>query len=375
MDVSSHDDAVDDAAPGAPPRRIAMRSFIKFQLAFWGVFLLIRLAAAAVYFPAALFGFMGPRLILFAAYLGATTLIHMLVSRLADWTPPQRLALTAGLCLAASLPLHALELAFVGVMSVPPPTGGFFEYFVQFGWVFAAWAGYYFALDLLADSRAQAEALKRARGRADSARMMMLRFQLNPHFMFNSLNAISTLVLEGRNRDAERMLIGLSRFLRHTIDTDAAKLSRLEDEIRIQRLYLNIEAARFGDRLKIQCDTQDGIGDCLVPSLLLQPIVENAIKHGVARKSTPGWLRIASQTEAGRLRFIVEDDGPGMSDRRAAGEGLGLRNTRERLAAIYGDAASMTIGPRDSGGVRVVFDLPLLREQKSASPVSVARAG
>ncbi|MBI1186840.1 MAG: hypothetical protein GC206_05825 [Alphaproteobacteria bacterium] len=373
MDVSSQFEPSADAAPPGP-RAIAVRTFIKFQLAFWAVFLVIRAVAAAVYFPEALLGYMGPRLVLIASYLAATTLIHMAAVRQTAWSPAQRLVLVSLLCLLASYPLHLLELAFVPVMEVPRPTGGFFEYFAQFGWVMAAWAGYYFALDLLTQSRAQAEALKHARERAERAQIMMLRFQLNPHFMFNSLNAISTLVLEGRNRDAERMLIGLSRFLRHTIDTDATKLSRLEDEIRIQCLYLNIEAARFGDRLKIQCDTQDDIGDCLVPSLLLQPVVENAIKHGVARKSTPGWLRIASETESGRLRFIIEDDGPGLSDRTESAGGVGLRNTRERLAAIYGDAASMTIGPRSEGGVRVVFDLPLLRDQRSLAPAADAFA-
>jgi len=374
MDVSSQFEPSADAAPRVRPR-IAAGTFIKFQLAFWGAFFVIRIVGAAVYFPEALIGFMGPRLTLIAAYVAATTAIHLIATRQSAWTPPQRLILASVLCLVASYPLHLLELAFVPVMNVERPTGGFFEFFAQFGWVFAAWAGYYFALDLIAESRAHSAALARAKAHADKARFMMLRFQLNPHFMFNSLNAISTLVLEGRNKDAERMIIGLSRFLRHTIDTDASKLSRLEDEIRVQCLYLNIEAARFGERLTIQCDMQDDVGDCLVPSLLLQPIVENAIKHGVARKPTPGWIRIASETDDGRLRFIVEDDGPGMAAREEAHGGVGLRNTRERLAAIYGEAASMHIAARAEGGVRVTFDLPLLRDPARPKPVSVASAG
>lgn len=359
MDGSSQTHSAADA-PVRASERIARREFITFQLVFWGAFLFIRAIGAAIYLPDVFLGFMGQRLVLVAFYAAATTGIHILAMRFSDWTPFQRLTLALIACGAVSFPLHLLENAFALTVGANAPQDRFFEYFAQFGWIFAAWAGYYYALDLMAEARSQARALASAQKKESAARQQMLRYQLNPHFLFNSLNAISTLVLEGRNADAEKMILGLSRFLRHTIDTDVTQLSRLEDEVRIQCLYLDIEAARFGDRLKIKCKMQDGLGDCLVPSLLLQPIVENAIKHGVAHISQQAWLRITTESSDARLRFIIEDNGPGPPEDAHMG-GVGLRNTRERLSAIYGDAASLTLSKREEGGARAVFDLPLLR--------------
>jgi LytS/YehU family sensor histidine kinase len=256
--------------------------------------------------------------------------------------------------------MHVFEAMVAHIYAPSWPEERFIDYFMTFGWILAAWAGYYYALDLVAETREQARALTVAQAKARTAHVKMLRYQLNPHFLFNSLNAISALVLEGRNADAETMILSLSRFLRHTIDTDPSQLTRLGDEIRIQRLYLQIEAARFGDRLTIQCDMKPGLDDCLVPSLLLQPVVENAIKHGVA-SCAKGWIRIASEAEGGRLRFIVEDNGPGPPEHARERGGLGLRNTRERLAAIYGDAASVELTRRPEGGAKAIFDIPLRR--------------
>jgi anti-sigma regulatory factor (Ser/Thr protein kinase) len=345
-----------------PRARIALRDFILFQLVFWGAFLTIRIVGAAFYYPELLLQYMGPRIAAVAAYAGATTLVHLVASRLTDWTALPRLAPVLILCALLLFPLHSFEALLTRLYSSWPAERAeqFINYFMSFGWIFAAWAGYYYALDLVAETRAQARALAAAQANAQSARVKMLRYQLNPHFLFNSLNAISTLVLEGRNADAEKMILNLSRFLRHTIDTDPSQLSRLGDEIHVQRLYMEIEAARFGDRLQIQCEMAPGFDDCLVPSLLLQPIVENAIKHGVSHNSAKGWIRIASEAEGARLRFIIEDNGPGPAEDSHESEGVGLRNTRERLAAIYGGAASLKLVRRLEGGARAVLEIPLI---------------
>jgi signal transduction histidine kinase len=352
------------ALPGVsalPRERIALRDFVLFQLVFWGAFLAIRILAASIYYPHILLSYMGPRLLIVAVYCGATSLVHAALSRFGDWPPRKRFAIVLVLCAALLYPLHLFESSVARFHAPTGPSDRFIDYFMTFGWIFAAWAGYYYALDLVAEMRAQARALAAAQANAQSARVKMLRYQLNPHFLFNSLNAISTLVLEGRNADAEKMILNLSRFLRHTIDTDPSHLSRLGDEIHIQRLYIEIETARFGDRLQVQCEMALGFDDCLVPSLLLQPIVENAIKHGVAHNSAKGWIRIASEAEGARLRFIVEDNGPGPAEDCHKSEGVGLRNTRERLAAIYGGAASLKLMRRPEGGARAVFEIPLIR--------------
>jgi two-component system, LytTR family, sensor kinase len=190
--------------------------------------------------------------------------------------------------------------------------------------------------------------------------MKMLRYQLNPHFLFNSLNAISALVLDHRNGDAEKMLLRLSRFLRQTLDADPTDLTRLGEELQLQRLYLDMEVARFGDKLRIRYDVPESLHDCLTPSLLLQPIVENAIKHGVALNPDVGRLDISAREANGRLQLAVENDGPAFAP-AAEAEGLGLRNTHQRLAAIYGDDARLTMTTRPHGGARALIDLPLQR--------------
>jgi LytS/YehU family sensor histidine kinase len=168
-------------------------------------------------------------------------------------------------------------------------------------------------------------------------------------------------VLEKRNADAEAMILRLSRFLRHTIDTDPEQFARLDEEAHTQLLYLEIEAARFGDRLKVDCDIPPALADCLVPSLLLQPIVENCIKHAIGPSTTGGMVRIRACEKDERLRVSVEDDGPGMSVGGPAPESIGVRNTRERLRSIYGEEASIGFHTRPTGGLCVLFDLPLRR--------------
>jgi LytS/YehU family sensor histidine kinase len=226
------------------------------------------------------------------------------------------------------------------------------------------------------DLHAERERTAVARAQANEAQLNMLRYQLNPHFLFKTLNAISALVLDRRNAEAERMLLRLSNFLRHTVDSDALHMSTLAREADMQREYLMIESARFGDRLRCHCDLPGSLGDCLVPSLLLQPIVENAIKYAVAPRSGEAHLWLGGREEAGRLVLTVEDDGPGLAATAhgAGGAGVGWRNTRDRLATMYGEGAEMRIleGPR-AGGVLVEIDMPLERAPSRRTVGRVSR--
>lgn len=242
------------------------------------------------------------------------------------------------------------------------PADAFMIYLLQFSWIFAAWMGAYVALMAVIDLQAERERAVRAQAQAQSAQLAMLRYQLNPHFLFNTLNSISSLVLDKRNGEAEQMLLRLSGFLRHTIDTDAVDKSTLAHEFNIQLEYLGIEAARFGDKLRCNSDLPAALRDCLVPSMLLQPLVENAVKYAVAPAAGSAQIWLGAREEGGRLILFVEDDGPGIDPHRTRREGVGWSNTRDRLATLYGGAAEMRIlrGTR-GGGVLVELDMPLER--------------
>ena len=341
--------------------RERLRDFVLFQIVFWSANLLIRTLAALQYRPEYLWTYMPSRLAIVLAGVGVTTLIHLAVSRFPHWTTLQRLWLGLVLCGFMLGPMNSLEKSFAVMAGVSPGAMSFIGYVLNFGWVFFMWAGYYFAQDHAHRARRQSVELVRAQAAAHQAQIKMLRYQLNPHFLFNTLNAISTLVLEHRNADAESMLLRLSRFMRHTIDTDPEQLARLDEEARTQLLYLEIEAARFGDRLRVDCDIPPALADCLVPSLLLQPIVENCIKHAIGPSSAGGVVRIRAIERAERLKVTVEDDGPGLPNAKPNPASIGLRNTRERLHTIYGADASVGFHARASGGLCVAFDLPIMR--------------
>lgn len=290
---------------------------------------------------------------------------HFIVT-MADGPFPSRVATTfAGAVVSWLVFCAANTVIFYVLRPVVPavsPADAFVTYLLQFSWIFAAWMGAYVALMAVIDLQAERERAVRALAQAQAAQLAMLRYQLNPHFLFNTLNSISTLVLDRRNAEAEEMLLRLSGFLRHSIDTDAANKSTLGKEASMQREYLGIEAARFGDKLSCHCDWPAALNDCLVPSMVLQPLVENAVKYAVAPAGGAANIWLGSREADGRLVLYVEDDGPGIDPARARREGVGWSNTRDRLATLYGDAAEMRILRGDrGGGVLVELDMPLER--------------
>jgi two-component system LytT family sensor kinase len=188
------------------------------------------------------------------------------------------------------------------------------------------------------------------------ARLGALRMQLNPHFLFNSLNALSVLVREPNTPAASRMLELLSDVLRQVLRTDQSHEVPLADELRFLEQYLAIEQVRFSDRLRVRWDIEDRARAALVPGFVLQPIVENAIKHGVARRAEAGQIAIAARVAGSTLELVVGDDGVGMAATER--EGVGLSNTRERLRTLYGAAATLTIAVPAAGGTVVTLRLP-----------------
>lgn len=190
------------------------------------------------------------------------------------------------------------------------------------------------------------------------ARLQALKMQLHPHFLFNTLHAITTLM----HRDvdaAERMLARLSDLLRITLDSAGSQVVTLKEELEFLEQYLEIERIRFGDRLRIEMDVDPECLDAHVPNLVLQPLVENAIRHGIAPKAGPGWIGIKSRRIDGQLELVVEDDGRGLPDPDAPPEpGVGLSNTRARLHQLYGNDHTIEITQSSTGGALVRLTLP-----------------
>jgi two-component system, LytTR family, sensor kinase len=227
-------------------------------------------------------------------------------------------------------------------------------------WYFfiAAWGVLYVALSYAAKVGYAERRAAAYRSEAQAAQLRALRYQINPHFLFNTLNSLSTLVLRQRTQEAERMIMNLATFFRTSLASDPFAEEPLCEEIRMQRLYLDIEQVRFPERLSVAIDVPQELEGAYVPSLILQPLVENVIKHCVARSIDPIVVTIRARAEGGSLHLTVEDDAKGAID-PSFREGVGLSNVRGRLAAAFDGLASCSYGPRDGGGFRVDLQIPL----------------
>ncbi|HEX7830843.1 MAG TPA: histidine kinase [Thermoanaerobaculia bacterium] len=219
----------------------------------------------------------------------------------------------------------------------------------------------YARLFFLRDRERQTEAVE-LRAQLSDARLSALRMQLNPHFLFNTLHAISALV-ERDPSGVRKVIARLSELLRHTIDSKAADMVPLRDELAFLRRYIEIMEIRFQGRLRVTMNVADDTLGALVPNLILQPIVENALEHGASRALGEGQLTIEAHRDAARLVMTVCDNGPGLGENPETG--VGVANTRARLAQLYGDAGTLTLAPGPNAGVLATITLPL-REERNA---------
>jgi two-component system, LytTR family, sensor kinase len=226
-------------------------------------------------------------------------------------------------------------------------------------YLMVCWMGLYFGFHYYESMQAQREATLRHAALAQEAQLKMLRYQLNPHFLFNTLNAISTLILDNRNTVANSAVTGLSEFLRYTLDQDPMKKVTVAQEVDALNLYLDIEKLRFGPRLTIEFAIDANASMMLMPSLLLQPLIENAIKYAVSPREQGGKIRIGGHVTGGMLQLEVSDDGPGMVDasRLTNGRGVGIRNTKERLQVLYGERGVVQVHNTEPG-LRVALTFP-----------------
>jgi two-component system, LytTR family, sensor kinase len=231
-----------------------------------------------------------------------------------------------------------------------------YSYFLMLGW-----SGLYFALKFYRLLQLEIQRSIRAESLAHEAQLRMLRYQLNPHFLFNTLNAISTLILDRNTDSANAMVSKLSHFLRYSLDKDPMQRVDLEHEINTMQLYLEIEQVRFDERLKVSFEVNEDAKRALVPSLILQPLVENSIKYAVANREGGGEITIAASRMNGELLLSVTDDGPGIET--VNGEvpeftGVGLANTRERLAQLYGKKHGCEFRQVEPHGLQIEIRIP-----------------
>ena len=242
-----------------------------------------------------------------------------------------------------------------------------------------AWSALYYAINYYLQVEQQADRLERLEAQATSAQLAMLRYQLNPHFLFNTLNSISTLVLLKQTEPANAMLTRLSGFLRHTLVTQPGGKVTVAQEVETLKLYLDIERMRFEERLRTVFSIDPAAADAVIPSFLLQPLVENAIKYAVSPQEEGARISLTAQLVGNRLRLTVSDTGPGLRAKAAratlpaamagAGNtvstGVGLANIRDRLAQAYGDDHLFDIRTPPEGGFTVVIEIPYEREAVS----------
>ena len=254
------------------------------------------------------------------------------------------------------------------------------------------WSALYYAINFFLTVEQQADRLERLEAQATAAQLAMLRYQLNPHFLFNTLNSISTLVLLKQTEPANAMLTRLSGFLRHTLIAEPGSQVSLAQEIETLQLYLDIERMRFEERLRTHFEIDDAARVAQLPAMLLQPLVENAIKYAVGPQEEGARISLTARVIGDRLRLTVEDTGPGADDaqrfqtRDAAdlnaqpvpgqpiSTGVGLANIRNRLMQAYGDSQLFETRSEPGGGFTVLIEIPYTRADAPAPAIAPPRA-
>ncbi len=304
-----------------------------------------------------------------------TILIHFALDRLGRRSLRMRATVAFSLAIPATIVFAVINtLVFYRWFPVPSVAGDMARWdphavivtaiadgLVTWYFFFTAWAAFYLAVSYVTEVRVAERAAAAAAAETREARLAMLRLQVDPHFLFNALNALSSLVAQGETKSARAMIGDLAAFFRAGLGAELTEDISLGDEIELQRLYLAIERARFGERLQVVWDVHDEFCDVPVPALVLQPLVENAVKYGVARTTQPVRITIAVRRSGeDAVEVSVEDDAAalGVLPVPASGTGIGLANVRARLAARYGHATELSAG-KTLTGWRASFKVPI----------------
>lgn len=333
----------------APEEWSGTRFALVTAIGVWLIYLALALVRCVVY------GFSNPVWLMQRHALTALCavslagLVHLALQRLEHRDMRVRLLAAASLSLPAAALLSVFNYNAMFVFAPPAYihdmgldlrlglVGEVLHSSIENYFVFAAWAVLWTAVSQAVGTRDLSRRMADSEAAARAAELRALRLQLDPHFLFNALNSVSGLIVAGQPEEADRTVEALSTFLRATLAADAAADVSLADEIELQRLYLEVEKIRFGNRLHVAFDLPAALARVPVPALILQPLVENSIRHAVARTSRPVHLTVAAREDRGYLLLSVEDDGPGAG---AGGLGVGLRNVSERLRLRFADQAA-----------------------------------
>jgi LytS/YehU family sensor histidine kinase len=259
----------------------------------------------------------------------------------------------------------------------PAPRGAIRPFYgaVYNAFTMLAWSVLYIGIRYYAALQAERERSLKAEAAAHQAQLEALRYQINPHFLFNALNAVSTLVTEHRNDEASRMLARVSDFLRLTLTAPVRDEVALADEVDYVRQYLEIERVRFGERLRTEFDLAPDVWEAAVPAFVLQPLIENAVRHAIAPRESGGAITLEARRSGEMLHVSIVDDGPGVRD-EPHGNGtrrIGLANTRDRLRQLYGDRGGLQLVSVPGGGTRVTIEIPFRRTVGGAAQHSAPR--
>jgi len=245
------------------------------------------------------------------------------------------------------------------------------DYWLFFTVILFAWSSLYFGINAMLDLETERANVVRALKLADNARLRVLQSNLNPHFIFNALNGIATLIRERDVTAASAMVDALSVFLRSTLQRLNSPEIQVAEELQLIEQYLRIQRFRFGDRLQSSVVAAPDAFDALIPTLILQPLVENAVRHGILPREDGGSLWVSIRKDAQTLVISVEDDGPGLNHSLVNAVGVGLANSKDRLSALYGSSAQLTVGSRaEGGGFAVVIRMPFRRALGALSSAS-----
>ncbi len=350
------------------------RAFWNLQFAGWGGALLLRAVTALA--NAQPFSFLVLVIIATMTGFSISLILSVIYRQLINQKPYVTWGATA-VVLALAVSLYAFIDAWVIGLYRPDSDASFAQLFLGVFYIdmtlLGAWSALYYAINFFLQVEEQTDRLERLQAQATSAQLAMLRYQLNPHFLFNTLNSISTLVLLKQTEPANAMLTRLSSFLRHTLVNEPGGKVTMEQEVETLKLYLDIERMRFEDRLRTEFHIEHAAANACLPSLLLQPLVENAIKYAVSPQEEGAEISISARLVGQRLRITVSDTGPGLQSVARANEiigrtagrnrlisstGVGLANIRDRLAQAYGDDHVFEIRTPAQGGFTVVIEIP-----------------
>lgn len=354
------------------------RAFWRLQAAGWGGAMLVRSMSGLA--NGLSLSFLVLVLISTITGFSITLILSVVYRQLINRRPLVTWGVTA-IVLAGAVFMYAFVDAWVNGLYYGDTGSGFAQRFIGLFYIdmtlLGAWTALYYMVNFFLQIEEQNDQMIQLENQATQAQLAMLRYQLNPHFLFNTLNSISTLVLLKQTEPANAMLSRLSSFLRYTLVNEPTGRVTVAQEIDTLKLYLEIERMRFEERLRTSFRIDPVTSDALLPSLLLQPLVENAIKYAVSPQESGAEITIAAQLVGQNLRITVSDTGPGLQSSAASnrfagvtfdgGEhvstGVGLANIRDRLAQAYGESHRFETMEPPEGGFAVLIEIPFERRE------------